>query len=201
MRLRRQCHIEDDDLAPPSAVAAVVVPGLRQVWRVGDVHVAVSRAGRWEQYPADKSIDEAASAVRAAYLHCLLAAAPRRELPPQGPGRQLILPLLRYQTLLANRADLPYGYGVLNGTPVPERFIETIDLDDNAEEVVLASDGYLSPAPCLEQAEADLAASLAADPLRIGTHPSTKGMAPGARSVDDRTYVRLVRADVDAGVR
>jgi len=58
-------------------------------------------------------------------------------------------------------------------------------------EVVLDSDGYLSPAPTLRDPEAELSASLAADPLRIGVHASTKAPPAGANSFDDRTYVRL----------
>ncbi|MEU1813265.1 hypothetical protein [Micromonospora aurantiaca (nom. illeg.)] len=61
----------------------------------------------------------------------------------------------------------------------------------DVQEVVLASDGYLAAAPNLAAAEADLAASLRADPLRIGPHPGTKGLTDGQTSFDDRTYLRL----------
>ncbi|MFC7640099.1 hypothetical protein ACFQX6_02915 [Streptosporangium lutulentum] len=75
-------------------------------------------------------------------------------------------------------------------------------------EVALASDGYLSAAERLRHAEDELAASLRADPMRIGAHPSTKGLTPGTVSFDDRTYVRVRRsaddtvaaADVNDGV-
>ena len=59
-------------------------------------------------------------------------------------------------------------------------------------EVVLATDGYPTPAPTLTQAEAELAALLARDPLRIEkAAPGTKGRRPGHASYDDRAYVRL----------
>jgi hypothetical protein len=83
---------------------------------------------------------------------------------------------------------------VLNGHRVPDRFVEVFPLDEEVLEVTLASDGYLSAAGRLGQAEDELAASLRADPMRIGAHPSTKGLAPDAISFDDRTYIRVRRS-------
>ncbi|WP_424534368.1 hypothetical protein ACOZ38_29250 [Sphaerisporangium viridialbum] len=109
-----------------------------------------------------------------------------------------MLPVLQRQSLLANRPDAgPLGFGLLDGRGVPDRFIETFPLHEDAFEVTLASDGYLSAAEHLAQAEQELGASLRADPLRIGAHPSTKGLAPGATSFDDRTYIRVHRSADD----
>lgn len=58
----------------------------------------------------------------------------------------------------------------------------------------MPTDGYLSPAASLAEAERELAESLARDPLRIGEHPSTKGLRPDANSFDDRTYLRFTPA-------
>ncbi|MEU9705795.1 hypothetical protein [Streptomyces sp. NPDC047981] len=191
--LRRRWGIESDDLLGPSAVAAVLLAGRRQIVRVGDVHVGIGRDGVWEYHPADKDVDRAAAGARAALLHCLLAqgADPAR-LAATDPGRHMVSEILTAQNALANRDDAsPFGFGLLDGRPVPRRHVEVFDLDDTVDEVVLASDGYLRPAPTLETAERELAADLAADPLRIGAHPSTKGVAPGSSSFDDRTWVRL----------
>ena len=56
---------------------------------------------------------------------------------------------------------------------------------------ILASDGYPVLADTLEETERLLACSLAEDPLRIGEHLSTKGVAAGNESFDDRTYLRM----------
>lgn len=137
---------------------------------------------------------------RAAYLHCLLAEGHQAaDLAREDPGRALVLPVLQRQSLLANRFEAgPLGFGVLDGRRVPDRFIEVFPLGEDALEVTMASDGYLSAAERLAQAEQELAASLCVDPLRIGAHPSTKGLAPGATSFDDRTYLRLRRSADDA---
>ncbi|MEV0235964.1 hypothetical protein [Nonomuraea sp. NPDC050786] len=247
--LRRTWAVADDDPLAPAAVAAVVWPRRRLMWRVGDVHLAVGHLAvdpvsadplsvdhlsadplsvdhlsadplsvdhlsadclsvdchsvgrrsrgrlRWERHVGGKLIDTVLAGARAAYLHCLLLEGQHPEtLAATDPGRALIRPVLERQATLANRDDAgPFGYGVLDGRPVPERFIETFLLPEEAWEVVLTSDGYLGPAPNLVTAEAELRASLQADRLRIMDHAATKGMAPDARSFDDRAYLRLSR--------
>ncbi|GAA3262480.1 hypothetical protein GCM10020216_104160 [Nonomuraea helvata] len=203
--LRRTWSVPDDDLRAPAAVAAVAWPRRRLLWRVGDAHLAVGRRDggrlRWDRHVGGKLIDTVLAGARAAYLHCLLLEGEHPEhLAATDPGRALIRPVLERQAALANRDDAgPFGYGVLDGRPVPERFVETFALPQDAWEVVLASDGYLSPAQNLVTAEAELRASLQADRLRIMDHAATKGMAPDARSFDDRAYLRLSREE-HAGV-
>ncbi|MEV0636415.1 hypothetical protein AB0I77_15885 [Streptomyces sp. NPDC050619] len=191
--LRRDWSISADDLLAPSAVAAVLLPERGQIWRVGDVHVAIRRDDHWETHPADKKIDRAVAGARAALLHCRLAQGDSMDaLAATDPGREMIMPILRAQNVLANTdGDNPLGFGVLDGRRVPPRYLEVFNLDESVTEVVLASDGYLSAAPTLKEAEANLSASLTSDPLRIGEHASTKAVSPGASSYDDRTYIRV----------
>ncbi|MFC6082654.1 hypothetical protein [Sphaerisporangium aureirubrum] len=193
-RLRARWGIEDDDPLGPSAAAAVALPRQGLVWRVGDVHIGIAHpGGTWRRHDGGKAVDRALAATRAAYLHALLATgATPGDLAADDPGRTVILPVLQRQAALANRPG-PYGYGALDGRPVPGRFVDVVPLPPGAHEMVLASDGYLRPDPTLEAAEHLLAESLRTDPLRIGDHPATKGVTPGARSFDDRTYLRLTR--------
>lgn len=173
----------------PSAAGIIYSRSRRELWRVGDALAAWSSPEALQSWQPVKEIDVASSTVRSAYLHALTALG---ENITGDPGRELILPLLRIQGVLAN-ADpaLPFSYGVLNGVPVPEQFVEVLPLPLEATEVVLCSDGYLEPCRTLSEAEAALDASLRADPWRIGHHPGTKGVLPGAYSFDDRTYVRV----------
>ncbi|MEU7895892.1 hypothetical protein AB0B45_23935 [Nonomuraea sp. NPDC049152] len=206
-QLRARWGIATDDLVAPCAVAAVMLPQQGLVWRVGDVHVALARrtngvepgsegehepgpGPHWEHHSGDKPLDRVLAGTRAIYLHCLLAGdGDPGVLAAEDPGRALILPVLQRQSILANQAG-PYGYGVLDGRPVPEQFIEIFPLK-SVDQVVLASDGYLRAEASLALAEHRLATSLAADPLRIHEHPATKAVRPGAASFDDRTYLRL----------
>ena len=194
-RLRQRLGIPDDTTNPPTAAVAVYSVARRELWRVGDVHLAVRGASGdvLLDAPGDKAVDVATSHFRAAHNSILLAGGTDpAEIAATDPGRQLIMGMLVQQSLLANHPDqIPFSYGVIDGTPVPERFIEVHPVERGPVEVVMATDGYLSPTASLAEAEQELAESLARDPLRIGEQPSTKGLRPGANSFDDRTYLRF----------
>lgn len=190
--MRTTWGITPDDVLAPSAVAAVFLPAQRRIVRVGDVHLALRTGDTWDQRPAQKAIDTITANARAAYLSMLrLSGVPVDQLSADDVGRKVILPLLEQQNILANRDDHSLAFGVLDGRPVPARHIEVIEIGPAVTEIVIASDGYLSAAATLHEAEEQLRTSLAEDPLRIGRFPATKGVAPGAAGFDDRTYVRI----------
>lgn len=148
------------------------------------------RGGRWGIYPAVKAIDRVVADARAALLLCRLVQGDIvARLAVTDPGRAMVTSLLKAQNVLAN----------LDARRVPRRYLDVLELDETVTEVVLASDGYLSPGPTLGDAEDELSASLAADPLRIGLRASTKAAPAGGNSFDDRTYVRLRVQDLTAG--
>jgi len=57
--------------------------------------------------------------------------------------------------------------------------------------LVLATDGYPVLMPNLKDSEQALHQLLLEDPLCIGPLLGTKGMRPGNKSFDDRTYLKL----------
>ena len=91
---------------------------------------------------------------------------------------------------LLNNAENLYGFGVIDGSPVPEVFIETIDVPEGAE-VILASDGYPVLKNSLAESEAALAEILAHDPLLIGDYPQPRAMLRNGISFDDRSFLRF----------
>jgi hypothetical protein len=104
----------------------------------------------------------------------------------------MILPLLMVQGAFQNDGWSEFGRGALDGKRVPGRFRERVR--PVSREIILASDGYPELLGTLAESEEALAAALAADPLRIyARHPGTKAVAAGARSFDDRSYIRLRR--------
>lgn len=167
----------------PGATIVVYDQVLRAVWRVGDCPFRIDD----ELHPGDTAIDRLTSDFRAAYLATLPADATPED---RDPGREVILPLLRRQSALANRPG-EFGYGVVNGQPVPAEFIHTVAVGPHVREIVLASDGYPTLPATLADAEAALQAALDADPRCVGVLRSTKGLMPGLRSFDDRAWVRL----------
>lgn len=166
----------------PSATLLLYCAAHRQVVRVGDSHLAING----EAFPGGKKIDQLLSEVRSVYLRLT-----GNWSAGDDKGRALILPVLRQQYRLQNNPDFDvYGYGCIDGRTVPDRFIETWHVPTGAE-IVMCSDGYLSPAPTLAQAEATLDEALKADPACIGALKGTKGLQAGQVSFDDRSYVRL----------
>jgi hypothetical protein len=172
----------------PTAVCAIYSRARRQVWRVGDTGVRINR----DAFPARKEVDEVAAAFRSAILRAeLLSGANEASLAAHDPGRAAIMDLLRRQSAFANRKQAgELCYAVLDGTGRAAEFAETFQVSPG-DTVVLSTDGYLSPAATLAEAEDELRESLSNDPLRIGVHRSTKGMSSGAASFDDRAYLRL----------
>ena len=84
-----------------------------------------------------------------------------------------------------------YKVRVLDGFFEDMSSIKIIDVPDNAQEIVLASDGYPELLPTLEESERALKEILAEDPLFILRHKSTKGLQKGNNSFDDRAYIRF----------
>lgn len=183
---RAQADIPADHAGPTGAVAAIFSLERREVWRVGDIHVAIGD----EHYPAEKDVDTALAWFRAAINAAHLAGgACIEEIIASDPGLMAASELLRLQPALANM-DTPFGYGVLNGSPVPARFVEIRPVPDR-QEVILASDGFLNAASSLAAAEDQLQTAIRADPAGLQQlRGFAKTMTPGFLAPDDRSYIR-----------
>lgn len=104
-------------------------------------------------------------------------------------GREFIMPLLKKQHLLAN-SNSKYGFAVLNGTPFDTSKILTFDVKEN-DTIIMASDGYPEIFDTLEKTEERLKEIIKKGPLCDTDFISTKGIAPGNTSFDDRTYIKF----------
>lgn len=179
-----------DGLRPACSVVALDKAAGRVV-RVGDTAWVTHQRTETGLMP----IDDVHTAMRAAYLRMLLlSGADPVELARCDPARELILPGLKAQSVLRNNPDGgPLAHGVIDGRPVPDQFVEAWTLAGDEIDIALASDGYPVVFMTHAATEEYLQADLAVDPLRIQVHPSTKPLAPGQASFDDRAYVRLTR--------
>ena len=180
---------------PSGAVAAILSLTRREVWRIGDVHVRIDDS----YLPGSKHVDEIGTQYRAVVNHsALLAGASLHEIRANDPGLAALAPLLKGMEHLANRA-CEFGFGVLNGTTVPRDFIEVYSAPETPCDIVLATDGFLSAAPTLDEAESALRHALSGDPACIGLELRSMGKAitPGAHFPDDRCYVRIHLDAVD----
>jgi hypothetical protein len=160
----------------------------REVWRVGDSTVRLDDV----VHQTRMMIDDVLADARAAFIAAQrLAGATDEQIAASGTDRSVVTPIMELQHHFANLdSDDPLAYGVLNGTPVPDRHLHVFSTD-GVREVVLASDGYPAVFGTLRQTERYLAEDLAADPLRVGRHRCLRAVHPPLVSFDDRAYLRL----------
>lgn len=173
---------------PFGTVCAIYSRSKQQIWRIGDVALRIDDT----EYPATKRVDTAMTLFRQAVNQALLAAGtPLEELQATDPGLRASEPLLRVQHHLANRPG-DWGYGVLDGSPVPTEHLEVVPVDDGVAQVVLATDGFPTASKSLREASEQLSAALLRDPLCIN-ELAGMGKAPGAgqKMPDDRSYLRF----------
>ncbi len=160
-----------------------------EVWQIGDCpcmidHLVYDNPKYWELPLAQ---------ARALYLEKELAEGKKiLDLQKNDTGREYILPLLRFSMIYQNNENEDiYGYGVLDGFPIANRFLRRFSTA-GAHQVILSTDGYPKLFPTLSQSEQYYKELLEEDPLCIRHHKMTKGLMVGNYGFDDRTYIRLL---------
>lgn len=160
----------------------------RQVWRVGDCQFRMNG----ETFTNDLKVEAIGAAQRAVMVQAMqLRGMSNQMIMASDEYAQLFLPFFSPLLDFAHRTDHPLGFGVINGLPLPECFIECHDIPDSTNELVMASDGYPVVLDNLHQTEEHLAGLLRRDPLCIHEHVSSKGLTWDHCSFDDRAYLRL----------
>lgn len=171
----------------PFCVFACYSKERQQIFRLKDIKIAVNGA----EVAGEIAVVEALVEARRALLHgCLAAGKSVAELQEDDPSRVIYSAFSTHNFALLNNADSAYGFGAIDGSPVPDIFIETVDLPERAE-VILASDGYPVLKDSLAESEAVLADILARDPLLIGDYPQPRAMLQNGVSFDDRSWLRF----------
>lgn len=178
---------DTDPVDRPCATFSLVHLQRREVWRVGDQHVLVGPRA----VPTLSRAEHDVARRRAELIRGMLAAGRSREaLQQHDAAREQIQELLHGLNRRRN-VDQDGGFGAVDGSDVPRRFLEVHPIPVEVEEVVLATDGYPEVFADLARTEANLQARLERDPLLIEDPPATKGRMHGAVSFDDRAYVRV----------
>jgi hypothetical protein len=142
---------------------------------VGDTSVRVN-GPNGTTYCQRTAIDDLTTAARAHYVALT---------GDINGSRDFIMPLLRMQSAYKNNETHPLGYGVIDGTCTPDKFIRTVTSPlASVESVEVFTDGYAKLPDGLTVAhwERAFAEMIGEDPERCLTFPSTKSM-------DDRTVV------------
>lgn len=160
-----------------------------EVWQVGDCQCIIGNL-----YSSnEKEIDAIMANARAVFNEvALLNGATTEDLEAHDQGREFIYPFLQKQALLQNCPveGQQFAFPVFDGFPVQMKQVNIFPVGD-AEEIILASDGYPHLYATLHESECYLADILKKDPLCMRLYKSTKGVKKGNCSFDDRAYLRI----------
>lgn len=173
------------------AVAGVYSAYHRQIWLIGDCQAKI--AG--ETYTNPKPSDDILASMRSLICHVDMAMnhqAASEYFEENDLARLQIIPWILKANIFANDAESPLGYAVINGEEIPKKLIKIIDVSENYEgDIILTSDGYPCILDSLAETEDYLENLLKTDPYLIDQFCSTKGLARGQNSFDDRTFIRF----------
>lgn len=173
------------------AVAGIYSAYHRQIWLVGDCQAKVDG----KTYTNAKRSDDILSAMRSLVSHVDMAMNhqdPADYFEENDLARLQIIPWILKSNIFANDVETPLGYAVINGEEIPIELIKTIDIPkDYQGDIILTTDGYPTVRDTLAEAEKYLVDLLREDPYLISQFCSTKGLARGQKSFDDRTYIRF----------
>lgn len=172
------------------AVCAIYSDYYREIWLIGDCEVSIDG----KIYSNSKPSDDILADMRSLILNIIKVETPMvfSTVETQQMARDVIEPWILKSTVFANDETTNYGYSVVNGKEIPQSLIKTIKLDDNAHEIILASDGYPKVKGNLQQTEAYLMKVMEIDKECCNLYKSTKGLSSGYKSYDDRTYIRFL---------
>ena len=188
-----RCIADDSTYAAnnyrPTCSAVIYSHSRKEVWFIGDCQA------RWnnQNYKYDKLVDRILTDIRCRAIHYYLEHGYTEEdIRKEDKGRAFIFDALREQVYFQNDPNPynPFRYPVIDGQPIAPENVAVIPVG-NANEIILASDGYPELFDSLDDTERHLQELLDKDPLCIKENPATKCLVTGNRSFDDRTYLRL----------
>ncbi|WP_409500654.1 hypothetical protein ACJ7Z2_02230 [Mannheimia glucosida] len=137
-----------------------------------------------------KYVDELNSALRVKILKDLKLS--NEQIEENDIGRFYIMPLLTRQSEFQNNPNAPkaFQYWAIDGFEIPKEALKVWKFDKTPKVIELSSDGYETypEEVSIEAYEKALEYQLKTDPLRID-NPSTKGVAKGNYTFDDRAVL------------
>lgn len=188
-RLGIEKRIFTEPYIRPSASMIVFSKYHRKVWMIGDCQCYFNGILHQNIKHVDKVFEEVRSIILQAEL---LEGVSIETFQKQDIGFEMIKPLIQKQYSFQNGDPTSHlSFAVVNGFPIPNALIKTVDVPKDVEQISLATDGYSRIFSTLEETESELQRLLEIDPLCINENIGTKAWMKGNRSYDDRTYIRV----------
>lgn len=179
------------DWSAPATAVLIYSKARKEIWRVADSTFIVNGGDANMRFFAQ---ERTWCDLRRAWLQAqMVRGATEADLLADDKSWELLTPLIGALKVFANSEHAmahPYGFGVINGSHVPDRYVEVFDASD-ARDIVFASDGYPEVLPTLHDTEEALRKTIAQDPLMYKIHPQVKAVRKGWQSYDDRSYIRF----------
>jgi len=155
-------------------VAAKLVGDKLIITQVGD---SLFRVNGSDLYANSKDVDVLTANTRKNYIETTGDIA---------GSRDFIMPLLKVQHKYQNNSEAPLGYGVIDGTPVPPKFVKTYIFNrGDVDTLEIVSDGYYGAFP----ETLSIAAYEALHEKIEQTDPNKCGEFASTKLSDDRTVV------------
>lgn len=152
----------------------------REIWMIGDCQCLIGNTFYDNPKPYEHIVAERRAQIIAD------SPLPHDHFLSDDVARKAVIPLM-----LESMQEQNKTYSVIDGFPIPEKYVKVISLDFQPWEIVLASDGYPFLCNTLDESEQKLAHQKSTDPLNIGNFKATKGFMQGNNSFDDRAYIRF----------
>jgi hypothetical protein len=181
--------IMENPFSRPSASMVLFSHLNHKIWMIGDCQCMIDG----KLYTNEKIVDSITANARSMFLESeLLKGKTIEELLERDTASEVIRPFLQAQYYMQNaKSHTQYGYIALTGFDFDRNQIKTIDVQPDAEILIMASDGYPRLMPTLMESEAELQIILDTDPLCFRTFKLAKGLQTGNSSFDDRTYIKI----------
>jgi hypothetical protein len=161
----------------------------RQIWIIGSGLAIIGQ----EYINSPLLLEDICSQVRSYFIQSeILRGITEEDLRKLDTGREFIKPLLVRQIMFQN-SDNPsdFNFYVIDGFFKNPQGIQIIDIPNNLNEIVIASDGYPEIFDTLDKTEKFLKNVITDDPLCYKRYKTTKGVQQGNISFDDRSYVKI----------
>ncbi len=185
--LKNRYFRDFDEIVPEEQLRASIIlynDIYKEVWSYGDCSCMINGV----LHSHKKKIDKENAIARAFILNkAIQNGLSIKDLLRHDVGRESIADNLKKQFFYENKPGV-YGYPVLNGNGVYFPFLIRYAIEPNSE-IILATDGYPKLFRTLYDSEQYLLKKLKEDPLCMFT---TKGVAEGNNSYDDRCYCKIL---------
>ena len=180
----------NDAADQPAASVIIYSKSKNQIWLIGDCTALCGEM----IIKNNLAVDELYTNIRKMVIEYFLATGySEKQLLENDIGYKFVQNLSKRQPYIRNKKfNSIYDYAVIDGFNMPDvSLVKCIDVPENIEELVFASDGYREPKKTLDESEKFIKHMRETDPLCYKEYLNFKSFTKGLVHYDDRAYIRF----------